>query len=290
MNIHHLELFYYVAKYGGISEAVRNIPYGIQQPAISSQILQLEAFLGTTLFQRRPFALTAAGQQLFSFIRPFFGNLTQVADTLRGLSQQISIGASDIVLRDHLPVPLQNLRQRFSGLKLTLRSGYQPQLEKWLQAREIDLAVTLLEGKPPAGIQSVPLLDLPLLLVVPKSSRLRSAADFWKVDRIEETLICLPSTEPICKRFREGLGRLGVDWLTGIEVSSLDLIHSYVANGYGVGLSIAVPHAALPSRLRGLLLEGFAPVTLGALWWGKLTPLTKSLLDELQARARQLSA
>ena len=35
MNIHHLELFYYVARYGGITEAVRNIPYGIQQPAVS---------------------------------------------------------------------------------------------------------------------------------------------------------------------------------------------------------------------------------------------------------------
>ena len=30
MNVHHLELFYYVAKRGGIS----GIPYGIQQPAV----------------------------------------------------------------------------------------------------------------------------------------------------------------------------------------------------------------------------------------------------------------
>ncbi len=28
MNIHHVELFYFVAKYGGIASAVRNIPYG----------------------------------------------------------------------------------------------------------------------------------------------------------------------------------------------------------------------------------------------------------------------
>src|SRR6185436_17199676 len=55
MNIHHLELFYYVAKHGGISQAARNISYGIQQPAVSSQIIQLEEFLGTTLFHRRPF-------------------------------------------------------------------------------------------------------------------------------------------------------------------------------------------------------------------------------------------
>ena len=52
MNIHHLELFYYVAKHGGISEAVRNMPYGIQQPAISGQVIQLEEFLGVTLFHR----------------------------------------------------------------------------------------------------------------------------------------------------------------------------------------------------------------------------------------------
>jgi hypothetical protein len=45
MNIHHLELFYFVAKHGGIAAAVRNIPYGIQQPAVSGQIAKLEESL-----------------------------------------------------------------------------------------------------------------------------------------------------------------------------------------------------------------------------------------------------
>ena len=75
MNIHYLELFYYVAKHGGISEAVRNMPYGIQQPAVSGQIIQLEQFLGVKLFQRRPFALTPPGEELFAFVRLFFDNL-----------------------------------------------------------------------------------------------------------------------------------------------------------------------------------------------------------------------
>ena len=64
LNIHHLELFYYVARHGGISEAVRHMPYGIQQPAMSSQIIQLEETLGLTLFQRRPFQLLPAGAEL----------------------------------------------------------------------------------------------------------------------------------------------------------------------------------------------------------------------------------
>ena len=61
MNVHHLELFYYVAKHGGISAAVRKIPYGIQQPAVSGQVGSLEKDLGVRLFERSPFRLTPAG-------------------------------------------------------------------------------------------------------------------------------------------------------------------------------------------------------------------------------------
>src|SRR5690242_16554891 len=112
MNIHHLELFYYVARHGGITEAVRNIPYGIQQPAVSGQVAQLEEYLGVVLFQRRPFALTAAGEKLFQFIEPFFSNLESMASTLQGgESRQLRLGASTIVLRDHFPALLRSVRK-----------------------------------------------------------------------------------------------------------------------------------------------------------------------------------
>src|SRR3989442_3555434 len=103
MNIYPLGLFYYVAKHGGISEAVRNMPYGIQQPAISGQVIQLEEFLGVTLFHRRPFALTPPGKELFDFIKPFFDNLTPMAERLRrGISQHLRIPASESVLPNNL--------------------------------------------------------------------------------------------------------------------------------------------------------------------------------------------
>src|SRR6059036_1799194 len=99
MNIHHLELFYFVAKHGGIAAAVRNIPYGIQQPAVSGQIAKLEESLGIKLFQRRPFALSPAGAELFEFIKPFFDNIDIVAERLRqNSSPQLRIAAPSIVL------------------------------------------------------------------------------------------------------------------------------------------------------------------------------------------------
>ena len=290
MNIHHLELFYYVAKHGGISEAVRNIPYGIQQPAMSGQIIQLEEFLGVPLFQRRPFALTPAGQELYEFIKPFFDNLQSMADKLRGGTvQNIRVGASEVVLRDHLPDVLDRLRKKFPGMKLSLREGYQPQLLSWLERKELDLAITLLDGKSAPAIKSLPLFDLPLVLLVLADSPIKSAEQLWKQDRIGETLISLPTNEPIYKNFQEGLARLKVDWFTSIEVATVQLVECYVTHGYGIGLSIAVPNTKPPKNLRALPLEGFAPVTFGVLWTGKPSPIVQALVDTIQSVARTLT-
>lgn len=131
-----MELFYYVARHGGISEAVRNIPYGIQQPAVSAQIIQLEQYLGVTLFHRRPFELTAAGTELYQFIEPFFGRIEEVTRKLQGgTAHHIRIGASEIVMREHLPQIASLVRAQYPKLTFTLREGYQPQVEAWLENR-----------------------------------------------------------------------------------------------------------------------------------------------------------
>jgi DNA-binding transcriptional LysR family regulator len=290
MNIHHLELFYYVARHGGITEAVRNIPYGIQQPAVSGQVAQLEEFLGVALFQRRPFALTPAGEKLYQFIQPFFANLDTIAGELQGgKARQIRIGASTMVLRDHLPEFLRNVRKKYPHLKITLREGYPAEFENLLLKEELDLAVTLIEKRPAPGIQSVALLDLPLVLLVEKGSNVTSADALWQRDRIEEPLICLPETQAVSRHFQQGLSRLGVDWFPSIEVSSADLIATYVANGLGIGVSVRVPKAELSPNVRMVPLPDFEPVVIGALWRGKTSALLQAFLDELRLRAKRLT-
>src|SRR5438552_11338049 len=279
MNIHHLELFYYVAKHGGISEAVRHMPYGIQQPAMSGQIIQLEESLGATLFQRRPFALTAQGKELMEFIAPFFENIEPVAQGIRGrVSEHIRIGASEIVLRDHLPGVLQTMQQQFPKLKITLREGYQPELEEWVARRELDLALTVLSRKPPPGAHALPLFKLPLVLLVPRNSRIKSCAELWARKKINEPLVCLPTNEAIYQHFQEGLRRIGVDWGPHIEVSTIDLVQTYVANGHGLGLSIVIRQVKF-KRVRALPLDDFEPVTFGIFWQGKNTPVLQALLS-----------
>jgi DNA-binding transcriptional LysR family regulator len=289
MNVHHLELFYYVAKYGGIMPAVRNIPYGIQQPAVSAQVAQLEEFLGVTLFQRRPFALTPAGEKLYAFAQPFFANLDKMAGELQGgQARQFRIGASTIVLRDHLPQLLTGVRKRFPGLKIQLREGFPAQLETLLASDEVDLVFTTVDRRPPAGLQSLVLLELPLVLLVEKSSRFKVAEEIWALDRIGEPLICLPGHETMTQNFQARLGEMGVEWYPAIEASSADLVEGYVANGLGIGLAVWIPGTPLKKNVRALPLEDFPKALIGALWRGKNTPLLDAFLDMARQRARAM--
>ena len=291
MNIHHLELFYYVARHGGIMPAVHNIPYGIQQPAMSSQIALLEEFLGTTLFHRRPFALTPAGEELYDYVKPFFDNLEMVAGKIRGgVSQHLRIAASETVLREHLPAMLQELRQQFPKLKVTLREGYYPEIVVWLQQREIDVSLGLIGNKPPAGVKALPWFKLPLVLLVPNKGKIKSAQELWTRDPIEESLITVPSNEFITRAFQAGLAKLEVDWFSRIEVSSVELVQTYVANGYGIGVTVGIPKMKFHPEVRVLPLEGFVHVKFGALWQGGKNPLLDTFLKIAQSAARRLVA
>jgi DNA-binding transcriptional LysR family regulator len=286
MNIHHLELFYFVAKHGGIAGAVRNIPYGIQQPAVSGQIAKLEESLGTKLFQRRPFALSTAGVELFEFIKPFFDNIEVVSEKLRqDKSPQLRIAAPSIVLHDYIPELLQKLRAEFPEFRLYLHEAARAEAERLLLARDVDLAITVIEKKSRAGIQVRPLLELPLILLVHKKSKVASAEELWKRDKIEETLISFPRTDPVHVSFQRGLERLGVEWFCGIEVNSARLIERYVGSGYGIGLGVAVPGFKPAEEVRVLQLPDFSPVVVGASWSGKLSNILKQLLAELETEA-----
>jgi DNA-binding transcriptional LysR family regulator len=286
MNIHHLELFYFVAKHGGIAGAVRNIPYGIQQPAVSGQIAKLEESLGTKLFQRRPFALSTAGVELFEFIKPFFDNIEVVSEKLRqDKSPQLRIAAPSIVLHDYIPELLQKLRAEFPEFRLYLHEAARAEAERLLLARDVDLAITVIEKKSRAGIQVRPLLELPLILLVHKKSKVASAEELWKRDKIEETLISFPRTDPVHVSFQRGLERLGVEWFCGIEVNSARLIERYVGSGYGIGLGVAVPGFKPTEEVRVLQLPDFSPVVVGASWSGKLSNILKQLLAELETEA-----
>jgi DNA-binding transcriptional LysR family regulator len=281
MNVHHLELFFYVARHGGVSAAARHMPYGIQQPAISAQILQLEDALGVTLFIRRPFSLTKEGQGLFEFISPFFGGLEDMGRKLRGGGEnRLRIAAPEIVQREYMPEQLARMRKRVPGFHFTLTQGRQRDIEELLLALEVDVGLGILTDKPQAGVQTRELVKLQMVLLVSKQSGITRAADVLERDRIDLPLITLGSTEGISRAFQAGLRQHNVDWLPSLEVGSLDLVVRYVAEGFGVGVSLHLPQLKLPTGVKEVPLPQFAPVGFVAMWSGRLSPLSEAFIEE----------
>ena len=81
---------------------------------------------------------------MFEFIKPFFDNLTPMADRFRGgVSRHLRLAASEIMMRDHLPGILRELHKSFPKLKVTLREGYDPEVVTWLQRQEVDVSIGL---------------------------------------------------------------------------------------------------------------------------------------------------
>jgi len=124
---------------------------------------QLEEFLGAPLFHRRPFELTPPGMTFMDLSNPSLKTSNQWVTNCAGARPVYPHRR----LRDRSPRPsaggFKETGKNFPKLRLTLREGYHPQLVKFLQNQDLDIAITLLTGKPPAGISSLELFKLPLV-------------------------------------------------------------------------------------------------------------------------------
>lgn len=290
MNPHQLELFYHVAKSKGVSRAVRQMPYGIQQPSISAQVNALERDLGVTLYERRPFKLTPAGEELYKFVEPFFGRMTQVREKLQGAAQ-LRIGASPIVFRDYMSPVIESIRKQFPRLNMILRALNQPELIAGLEQDQLDVVISLLPVGPNPLLECEVLIELPLVLLAPAKSRIRFADELWQHGRVSECLIALGPAELICQKFQETLGKIAVTWLPNIEMDSIELIEKYVEKGYGFGLSVSRPGNKLP-KIRVIELPGFPALPLGLIYRTNLNSnnnVKQAFINEVRSRAQRLS-
>lgn len=84
LNYHHLLYFWTVAREGTIARAGEKLHLG--QPAISSQLKQLEGSLGVKLFQKngRNLELTETGRMVYRYADEIFSLGRELTDTLKG--------------------------------------------------------------------------------------------------------------------------------------------------------------------------------------------------------------
>lgn len=120
--------------------------------------------------------------------------------------------------------------------------------------------------------------------MVPKDSPSRKATEILKRIQLREVLIALPADEAITRLFQKSFAKSGIDFTPGIEVSSLELMKTYVSGGFGIGLTVAAPESNADATVRTLPIAALPKLVLGALWIGKLPAIAQSFLDEVKQR------
>ena len=170
MELRQIRYFLAVADAGSISEAARRL--GVSQPTVSDRIRSLEDRVHTNLFERRPrgMRLTFAGYELLRLARRIVTDVDR-ALTCTERAARVEVGALSIGFYTSLaggPLrgTLKAFREAAPEVALELHEGNPPDLLTHLRAREIELAVTVLEVIG-GGFETQALWDEALVVVLP---------------------------------------------------------------------------------------------------------------------------
>lgn len=169
--IRHLWLFLAVAEEQNFGRAAKRL--GMSQPPLSEQIQVLEQALKVQLFERsrRGAKLTPVGAAILPAVRKFAEQLERlelaVEEAVAGQSGMLTIGAISTAMFDVLPGLIDQLKQQYPHLTVSVREIDSVEALPALEAGDIDLAFARLDGDLGPAIQSLPVREDRLMVALP---------------------------------------------------------------------------------------------------------------------------
>jgi DNA-binding transcriptional LysR family regulator len=154
-----------VARAGSIRKAADILH--VASTALNRKILELEAELGTPLFERLPrgVRLTAAGEVLVNTMRRGLSDLRSAVsqiEQLRGMVRgTVRIGCAESVSTDLVPSAIALYQQSHPGVQFRVLAGVTGQLVAALMADEVEL-VLVHDPEPSDNLRVMASLDQPL--------------------------------------------------------------------------------------------------------------------------------
>lgn len=284
ISLNKLEIFATVVRAGSFSAAAEQLL--MTQPAVSQHIHDLEASLGTRLFERgrRGVTLTPAGSTLYDYARAIFKLVAEAENAVTNVEHlaagQIAVGATPGVSGYLLPEAIHEFHTRYPKLNVLLQTDITPHIVAGLQSGSLQLG--LVEGEldayDSAGNQVVVVHELQVVeqLVVVGPRHL-----WW--GRAEIALAKL-NDQTIITRQRSSQSRIWLDAVfqqhairpkIGAEFDNMESIKRAVMNSTSVAIlpGYAVSPEVESGRLWALCIADY-PLqrTLKLLWSVDYTP------------------
>ena len=254
----------------------------ISQPALSMQIKEMEAALGTALFERGPrqVRLTHFGEAFALRVREILRQVDELGDLARaaqeGLVGRLRIGVIPTVAPYLLPSLMGTLARQYPGLEIHVRETVTPRLLQELAEGRLDTAIVALPVSEPS-LAEVALFSEDFVLVRPAED-----ADKPVPSReILREMRLLLLEEGHCFR-DQALSFCGVQAAVArelLDASSLATLVQMVGAGMGVTL---LPEMAVAVETRAAAVavarfQGAQPSRTLGMVWRKTSPLARQL-------------
>ena len=181
MELAQVRYFNAVARHGSFSAAAKAL--GMTQPGLTKAVRRLEASLDCALFVRLPrgVALTEQGQALLRHAGLLEVQLHDARGEVRALGRGavgvLRIGAGPSWLSRALPRIVAELSARYPGLSFQVEGGFNRSLIEALRAGDLDLVVSALPDRSPAGLQAIALTTDTISVVARQHHPLRKSGD-----------------------------------------------------------------------------------------------------------------
>ncbi len=283
-----LEAFCEVARHESMADAARACGHDLS--TLSKHLSDLSALLGTRLYERdrEGFRLTRHGRRLYEALErgreQRDAALAEIAADVRPVLQFV---AAEVVTQHYLPGITRELERQHPDAHCSTESGGEAHLRRMLRDDEVNLAIAP-DHAEWNGFSRAPLIQLPLVLICPETSPVRSAAELWAREHVTDVLYVSAAADTVTRNFDAGLRGLKVTWTNRRRVGSALCVTQHVADGDGFGVTVNVPNLVRRRGLRVLPLPNFTPLPLAAFWPGEATPLHVTAVKLLRKVASEL--
>jgi DNA-binding transcriptional LysR family regulator len=269
MTLEDLRVFVAACRTGNLSAVARAL--GRSQPAVGQHVARLERELGVSLLTRGPtgVAPTAAGRVLFEAASAGEAALSmavrEIARLREGSGGELSISTGGTTVRHFMREAVRLFRERRPGVSLRFEpASSTPQCVQVVLENRSDLAFVT-HAAEFAGIQQRPVLEMPLLLLVPSAHPWSRRRDVELRDLAGVRYVSLSAATSSGAFVRETLRAQGLKMQVVAAVDDWDTANVFVEIGVGQAIVPAV-HArtfAREGEVRALPIRGLPPLRVG---------------------------
>lgn len=256
MSLKKYEAFVRTVQLGSLTRAAESL--GSTQSRISHILRDLEEEYGFALLERSRggVKLTEAGEMILPRMQAILQKeqeLNQLLEDIRSADAgSVRLGAFTSVAVHWLPGMIHAFQNAHPKAELEMFNGDYHDIEQWLNSGEIDLAFVTLPA--PKGMRTIPLIDDPLVAVLPQGHRL-AAMDRIPIGEFDkEPFISLlqASDHDIHRALDKAGVRPDIKFTTKDDYAILAMVEQ------GLGVSI-VPELLLRGHRENLVVRRLEP-------------------------------